>query len=226
MPIMSEDKTRSRREKRIAERKSNIMQAAADTFARKGFHNTTTKEIAEAADVAEGTIYNYFDSKEDLLLQIFDYLADMEGRRRYFEEVPSDDFRDFFVEHIRARITRLREDYTMFLAVLPEIINTPTLRERYYEQFVNLGLQYMEDFFHVRAKKFGDVREIDISLAMRLILSLTLGMQVLIILGDTQLREAWEKPDKLAHTLVTLILDGMMQPRESPSDKDPGQSDG
>lgn len=202
------------------------MQAAAGIFARKGFHNTTTKEVAEAADVAEGTIYNYFDSKEDLLIQIFDYLADMEGRRRHFEEVPSDDFRDFFIEHIRTRITRLREDYTMFLAVLPEIINTPSLRERYYEQFVNRGLQYMEDFFHVRAEEFGDVREVDISLAMRLILSLTLGMQVLIILGDTQLREAWENPDKLAHTLVTLMLDGMMQPPESPSGKDPGQSDG
>jgi AcrR family transcriptional regulator len=46
------------------------MSAAARLFAQKGFANTTTKEIAREADMAEGTLYNYFDSKRGILLAV------------------------------------------------------------------------------------------------------------------------------------------------------------
>ena len=39
-------------------------------FAEKGYANTTTKELAEAADMAEGTLYNYFEGKREILLAI------------------------------------------------------------------------------------------------------------------------------------------------------------
>ena len=46
------------------------LDAAAVVFARNGYHWTTIRDIARRADVADGTIYNYFDSKFDLLLAI------------------------------------------------------------------------------------------------------------------------------------------------------------
>jgi len=58
---------RRRRRKRVA---SEILRAAARVFARRGFDGATVREIAEEADVAEGTIYNYFESKADLLVQL------------------------------------------------------------------------------------------------------------------------------------------------------------
>jgi AcrR family transcriptional regulator len=64
------EKRKPRRERRIAARKRQILQAAAQVFAEKGFNGATTREIADIADVAEGTIYNYFDSKEDLLSEM------------------------------------------------------------------------------------------------------------------------------------------------------------
>src|SRR5689334_24314833 len=42
------------------------MRAAIHLFGRGQFHGTTIPALARAAGVAEGTIYNYFDSKEDL----------------------------------------------------------------------------------------------------------------------------------------------------------------
>jgi TetR/AcrR family fatty acid metabolism transcriptional regulator len=41
-------------------------------FARKGYHETRVTEIARAAGVADGTIYLYFKSKEDLLVSLFE----------------------------------------------------------------------------------------------------------------------------------------------------------
>jgi hypothetical protein len=37
-------------------------------FTEKGYHKATTKEIARAASISEGTIYNYFNNKRELLV--------------------------------------------------------------------------------------------------------------------------------------------------------------
>ena len=58
----------SRRERLKQEREARILEAAAAVFARKGFHQATIREIAELADVADGTIYNYYADKRDLLV--------------------------------------------------------------------------------------------------------------------------------------------------------------
>jgi TetR/AcrR family fatty acid metabolism transcriptional regulator len=44
-----------------------ILKAAENIFARKGFHAATVSDIARKAKVSEGTIYEYFSSKEELL---------------------------------------------------------------------------------------------------------------------------------------------------------------
>jgi AcrR family transcriptional regulator len=52
------------------QRRAEILQAAMGLFSSKGFHETTMEEIAQAAEVAKGTIYLYFASKEHLLLAL------------------------------------------------------------------------------------------------------------------------------------------------------------
>ena len=47
-----------------------IIDAAIEVFSRNGFQNSTISQIARKADVAEGTIYQYFKNKEDLFFSI------------------------------------------------------------------------------------------------------------------------------------------------------------
>jgi TetR/AcrR family fatty acid metabolism transcriptional regulator len=49
-----------------------ILKAALDLFAEKGFYHTTTKAISRKAKIAEGTLFNYFETKEDLALYFFE----------------------------------------------------------------------------------------------------------------------------------------------------------
>jgi AcrR family transcriptional regulator len=49
-----------------------ILKAALDLFAEKGFSHTTTKAISRKARIAEGTLFNYFETKEDLALYFFE----------------------------------------------------------------------------------------------------------------------------------------------------------
>jgi AcrR family transcriptional regulator len=56
-----------------AERKKQIIHAAVEVFAERGFHRSRVSDIARRAGVAHGLIYHYFDSKEALLRSIFDH---------------------------------------------------------------------------------------------------------------------------------------------------------
>jgi TetR/AcrR family fatty acid metabolism transcriptional regulator len=54
------------------DKRERILQAAVKIFAQSGFHATRVSEIAKAAGVADGTIYLYFESKEELLFSLFE----------------------------------------------------------------------------------------------------------------------------------------------------------
>ena len=53
-------------------KKDAILEAALKVFARRGYHSARTQEIALEAGVAEGTLYNYFSSREEIFLCLFD----------------------------------------------------------------------------------------------------------------------------------------------------------
>ena len=54
------------------QKKSAIIDAAIQVFARKGFYNAKVSDVADAAGVAAGTIYLYFKNKDDLLISLFE----------------------------------------------------------------------------------------------------------------------------------------------------------
>jgi len=56
-----------RRERRRRETREKIYRAAMRLFAERGFFETTTEQITEAADVGQGTFFNYFPSKQHVL---------------------------------------------------------------------------------------------------------------------------------------------------------------
>ena len=57
---------------KVANKHGRIIQAAIKVFARNGFFNSRIAEIAKEANVADGTIYLYFNNKYDILITIFE----------------------------------------------------------------------------------------------------------------------------------------------------------
>ncbi|MCU1459128.1 MAG: transcriptional regulator [Actinomycetia bacterium] len=51
--------------------RTQLLDAAEEVFGRKGFHETTLKEVAELAEFSVGSVYSFFASKDDLFRQIF-----------------------------------------------------------------------------------------------------------------------------------------------------------
>src|SRR5882757_10198330 len=58
----------SRRERRSADIRERLFRSALHLFAQKGFAETTVEDITEAADVGKGTFFNYFPTKEHILM--------------------------------------------------------------------------------------------------------------------------------------------------------------
>ena len=85
-------------------RKAQILDAATRVFAQRGFHRTTIRDVAKAAGVADGTIYNYFENKTGLLLGILNRLNETERRPQDLAQAADTDIRQFFRQVLRLTV--------------------------------------------------------------------------------------------------------------------------
>ncbi|RIE00870.1 TetR/AcrR family transcriptional regulator [Cohnella faecalis] len=74
--------------KPVQDKKRTILEAAIRCFSRKGFHATSIQEIAREIGMAKGSMYFYFNSKDELYLSVLEYYTDM--LFRCMEELPED----------------------------------------------------------------------------------------------------------------------------------------
>ena len=89
--------------------KKKVLLAGLKLFSKKGFHATTTAEIAHEAGVSEGTIYKYFKSKDDLLAKLLSPML-TEIKDNFFVQL--DDYHD-----LTKLISFLVEDRIQFLLI-------------------------------------------------------------------------------------------------------------
>jgi AcrR family transcriptional regulator len=69
---MNKNISLTRKEREKLNRRKEILEAALNLFASKGFMNTTLDEIAEASEFGKGTLYNYFKNKEEIINSIIE----------------------------------------------------------------------------------------------------------------------------------------------------------
>jgi AcrR family transcriptional regulator len=108
----------SRRERRSAEIRERLFRAALDLFAAKGFAETTVEDITENADVGKGTFFNYFPSKDHILLafgemQLAKLEVAIEEARRNNEPMP---------EFLRSLGVRMTQEPTRNPAIIRTIL--------------------------------------------------------------------------------------------------------
>jgi AcrR family transcriptional regulator len=88
-----------------ADRRQEILDAALNAFAERGFQGASVREIARAVGVNEATLYHYFPSKKSILDALIDQL--MQGRERVYEV--ADDPRKTLEEALTSLIGRTME---------------------------------------------------------------------------------------------------------------------
>ena len=162
----------------------------------------STRKVARAAGVSEGTIYNYFEDKDAFLLTILARLNETERRAADFEEGMAVDFRHSLEQYLRRRNSLMWDNREVFRAVLSEMLVNAELRDRYLQHVVDPTMSIAEENFRLRMEQ-GEVRETDVPLAMRSVAGAVLGVLVLGLLGDEEINSrSDEVPDVLAGLLI------------------------
>ncbi len=85
--VTSDQPKPGRRERNKLEKQARIVDATRELFQRQGFSETTTLQIADAADIGTGTLFLYASSKEDLLVMVFKDEM-LESARDIFAQLP------------------------------------------------------------------------------------------------------------------------------------------
>lgn len=97
-------------ERLIAKRREQMVKAAVKLFSEKGFHRTTTREIAKESGFSIGTLYEYIRSKEDVLYLVCDSIYDQVSGRVKAE-----------IDHEHTGLTSLKLAIIGYLKVMDDL---------------------------------------------------------------------------------------------------------
>jgi TetR/AcrR family fatty acid metabolism transcriptional regulator len=185
----------------ITARRNQILDAAAVVFTQKGFHPTTIRDVAREAGVADGTIYNYFESKAALLMGIFERMrASAVQQAALPPSLP--DQRAFLRLMIHHPLNALRDnDFALFRIVISEMMVNEELRTLYARQILAPTLAMAEEY--LAQQGYGPDHS---RLVVRAVSGMVLGLIVEYVAGDATLRDAW---DTLPDALADLMLHGL-----------------
>lgn len=185
----------------VASRRNQILDAATTTFARRGFHNTTIRQIAQEAGLADGTIYIYFKNKTDLLIGLLNRLNESEQRPAQFAESLQGDLRTHFTHYLRQRMNLVEANMQTFRAILPELLIDEELRTLYRTQVVEPTFALAEPVVQEWIAQ-GTIRPLPASQLLRIVASTVLGLLVLRMLGDSTTEEEWQQFPEVISELV------------------------
>ena len=111
--IVNNNHNESTRETNKTKNRQAIIEAGIRIFIDKGVSETTVRDIIRSTGLASGTFYNYFNSKEEVLVAIFDDFAKEIGKSVRVENVQPESFEEF----LRIKLTR----FFKFVSSKPEI---------------------------------------------------------------------------------------------------------
>lgn len=189
-----------------AARRTQILDAATKVFAEKGLHRATIKDVARAAGVADGTIYNYFANKDALLIGILDRVNESQRRAADFAAAAEAEPATFIRDYTTQRLTRLSStNLDVLRVILSELLINPTLAQAYFAQVVAPTFTTGEQPFTAWTAA-GKARTRDPRLATRAMAGTVLGLLLLRMLGDAYLEEHWSQ---VADVVADLVLHGL-----------------
>ena len=201
----------SRRERRIAARKQQILEAAETVFSQKGYERATTRDIAETADISEGTLYNYFGSKSDLLDAVAQSFAN--DITNEIAGLEADNLRDMMAQLLSARLRSGRERRLLMLFLFEARLN-PDVHRIFIQDSLQRIISTTEHRFRTLIES-GVMRPVEPAVAARAISATIMGFAALYEMGQYGKEENGFSPQKWGEELTDLFLNGLQSPEHA-----------
>jgi AcrR family transcriptional regulator len=190
-----------------AQTRTRILDAAQRLFAAKGFDGTTTRDLAAAANVAEGTLFRHFANKKAILVEVatqgwIEILTDLLTE---FSEMGS---YKAVAQVMRKRMWNMRKNADMMKVCFMEAQFHPDLRDRIQSEVIGKMTNVAEAFFQEAMDK-GIYRQMDAKLVSKVFL----GMFAVAGFSDSTIMEPDASPQQLqemAEGLADIFLNGVL----------------
>ena len=206
-----EDQKLPRREREKLRQRQEMLAAALDLFSQKGYHNVSMHEVAEKAEFAIGTLYKFFQNKEELYKAlVLEQCDKFEDALIQAIETPDDEV-EKLRNYVRTRSERFRSNLPFVRLFLAESRGVSfnikagldeELRKRYYNFLERLATIFESGIKNQRFKKIADPYYLAVALDSVVDASLLLWL-------DAPERHPYpEDPD----TILDIFFKGLIDP--------------
>jgi AcrR family transcriptional regulator len=189
------------------ETKKRILQAAQKLFARSGYDGTTTRELATAAGVAEGTLFRHFDNKKAILIEVategwVELLTDL------LTELSEMGSYKAVAQVMRRRMLNIRENSDMMRVCFLEAQFHPDLRDKIQLEVIGKMSIVAEAFFETAMQR-GVYRKMN----PKIVAQVFLGMFAVAGFSQNTIMEPNASPQQMqemAEGLADIFLNGVL----------------
>ncbi|MFK8186533.1 MAG: TetR/AcrR family transcriptional regulator [Phormidesmis sp.] len=203
--------------KRIAARKKTvsketetqerILKAAEKLFAKHGYGGTTTRDLAQAAGVAEGTLFRHFENKKAILVAVatqgwMEILTDL------LTELSEMGSYKAVAQVMRKRMLSLHANTDMLRVCFMEAQFHPELRDRIQAEVIDKMTDVAEAFFQTAMDR-GEYRQMN----PRVVARIFLGMFTVSGFSQSTMADEASSPEdmkEMAETLADVFLNGVL----------------
>ena len=190
--------------------RDRILEAGQHLFARHGYERTTTKQLADAAKISEGTFFRYFNHKKDLLVTLVSqgWSALLTDLLMELSEMASDQAIAPMLKHW---LVKFQSQSDLFRVALMEVQYHPDLSARIQADVISKMTSITEAFISDGIAR-GNYRPLNPQHMAHIFLSLFMLMG----LEPTAFHTAPDDQMAFAETLSDLFLNGVLAPSAKP----------
>ncbi|MDJ0616929.1 MAG: TetR/AcrR family transcriptional regulator [Calothrix sp. MO_192.B10] len=190
-----------------AQTRDRILQAARRLFAAQGFDGTTTRDLAKAASVAEGTLFRHFPNKKAILIEVatagwVDILTDLLTELSEMANYKA------VAQVMRRRMWNMKKNAEMMRVCFMEAQFHPDLRERIQSEVISKMTDVAEAFFQTAMDR-GIYRQMD----AKLVAKVFLGMFAIAGFSHNTLVDpdaSAQEMQQMAEGLAEIFLNGVL----------------
>lgn len=201
-------------EKEMTAKQRQILAASVKLFATKGFHASSTAEIAKEAGVAEGTIFRHYKSKKDILIAVvapilvqFATPFIIKDVRKILSEQEHKSFAQVITMLLKNRLALIDANLKHFQIIIQEAFFHEELREALLQSVVKEARSLATQFVTERIMS-KELRELPPEVIVRTFVSMMFGMVYFkYVVDPEQYRERSE--DEQIELAVDILLNGI-----------------
>lgn len=191
-----------------ADRREQIIAAALELFAQNGYRGTTTREIAEKADVNEAILFRHFPTKENLYWAVVDSKCGRPGGLREFREMlDGREPREALVALAEEILRRNEADPSMTRLYFFTALENHELSHRMFRTYALRYYEILADYIREKIR-LGEFRDIDARLAARSFIGMIAQHYQTQELFGVKRYEKFD-PRRVSETLTDIWLGGL-----------------